>query len=61
MAGVLFGMLKYGDPEQAMRFGNAMSSVKNTVSGDLPDSDIVEIERIIREHNTNGPVSEMNR
>ena len=44
-----------------MRFGNAMSSVKNTVSGDLPDSDIVEIERIIREHNTNGPVSEMNR
>ena len=61
VAGVLFGMLKYGDPEQAMRFGNAMSSVKNTVSGDLPDSDIVEIERIIREHNTNGPVSEMNR
>ena len=52
---------EYGDPEQAMRFGNAMSSVKNTVSGDLPDSDIVEIERIIREHNTNGPVSEMNR
>ena len=40
---------------------NAMSSVKNTVSGDLPDSDIVEIERIIREHNATGPVSEMNR
>ena len=61
VAGVLFGMLKYGDPQQAMRFGNATSSVKNTVPGDLPSSDLGEIERIIREHNSSEPVSEMNR
>ena len=34
VAGVLFGLLKYGDPEKAMQFGNATSSVKNTVPGD---------------------------
>jgi 2-dehydro-3-deoxygluconokinase len=61
VAGVLFGLLKYNDPEKAMQFGNATSSVKNTVPGDLPSSDFKEIERIIREHNATGPVSEMNR
>lgn len=60
-AGVLFGLLKYGDPEQAMRFGNATAAMKITVPGDLPSSDFEEIERIIREHNATGPVSEMNR
>ena len=39
VAGVLFGLLKYGDPQKAMQFGNATSSVKNTVPGDLPSSD----------------------
>ena len=61
LAGVLFGLLKYGDPQKAMQFGNATSSVKNTVPGDLPSSDFKEIDRIIREHNATGPVSEMNR
>ena len=61
VAGVLFGLLKYGDPEKAMQFGNATSSVKNTVPGDLPSSDFKEINRIIREHHSTGPVSEMNR
>lgn len=61
VGGVLFGLLKYGDPEQAMRFGNATSSVKNTIPGDLPGSDLHEIERIIQEHNAVGPVSELNR
>lgn len=28
VAGVLFGLLKYGDPQKAMQFGNATSSVK---------------------------------
>ena len=44
-----------------MEFGNATSSVKNTVPGDLPSSDFKEIDRIIREHHSTGPVSEMNR
>lgn len=61
VAGVLFGLLKYGDPRRAMQVGNATSSVKNTVPGDLPSSDFKEIDRIIREHNATGPVSEMNR
>lgn len=61
VAGVLFGLLKYGDAEKAMQVGNATSSVKNTVPGDLPSSDFKEIERIMREHNATGPVSEMNR
>ena len=61
VAGVLFGLLKYNDPEKAMEFGNATSSVKNTVPGDLPSSDFKEIDRIIREHHASGPVSEMNR
>lgn len=61
VAGVLFGMLKYNDPYKAMQFGNATSSVKNTVSGDLPSSDFAEIERIIQEHNHMGPTSELNR
>ena len=61
VAGVLFGLLKYGDAKRAMQFGNATSSVKNTVPGDLPSSDFKEIDRIIHEHNATGPVSEMNR
>lgn len=61
VAGVLFGLLKYGDAKHAMQIGNATSSVKNTVSGDLPSSDYEEIQRIIKEHNAEGPVSEMDR
>ena len=51
----------FANPQKAMQFGNATSSVKNTVPGDLPSSDFKEIDRIIREHNATGPVSEMNR
>lgn len=61
VAGVLFGLLKFGDAEQAMHYGNATSTVKNTVPGDLPSSDFKEITRIIAEHHATGPVSEMNR
>ncbi len=61
VSGVLFGLLQDGDPQRAMRYGNATSSVKNTVPGDLPSSDLQEIEGIIAQHNATGPVSEMNR
>lgn len=50
VAGVLFGLLKFNDPQQAVWYGNAMSSVKNTVPGDLPSSSFGEIQRIIRDH-----------
>lgn len=61
VGGVLFGLLKYGDPRKALQFGNATSSVKNTIPGDLPSSDFKEIDRIIRAHNATGPQSELNR
>lgn len=61
VAGVLFGLLKYNEPEKALWFGNAMSSVKNTVPGDLPGSSFGEIRRIIADHHAGGPASEMSR
>ncbi len=35
--------------------------MKNTIPGDLPTSDLEEINTIIREHNQTGPQSEMSR
>lgn len=60
-AGVLFGMLKYNDPQKAMEFGNATCATKNTVFGDLPVSDFREISKIIKEHQATGRQSEMDR
>ena len=61
VSGVLYGMLKTGNPAKALQYGNATSSVKNTIPGDLPASDLNEIESIIRNHNSKGNVSELNR
>ncbi len=61
VAGALYGFLKYDDPMKAVQFGNATSSVKNTIHGDLPSSDLEEIQMIIRNHNATGYVSELNR
>ena len=61
VSGVLYGLLKTGDPAMALSYGNATSSVKNTISGDLPASDLREIESIIRNHNISGFESELNR
>ncbi|MBE5825949.1 MAG: sugar kinase [Butyrivibrio sp.] len=61
VSGVLYGLLKYDDVEKALEYGNATSSVKNTIPGDLPASDLGEIDGIIRNHKATGPVSELNR
>lgn len=61
VSGVLFGLLKYNDCQKALQYGNAYSSVKNTIMGDLPSSDKKEIDRIISAHNSGGPQSELNR
>ncbi|MCR5743497.1 MAG: sugar kinase [Lachnospiraceae bacterium] len=61
VSGVLYGLLSTGDPAKALAYGNATSSVKNTIPGDLPASDLKEIENIIRAHNATGQVSELNR
>jgi len=61
VSGVLFGLLEYNDCQKALQYGNAYSSVKNTIMGDLPSSDKKEIDRIISAHNNEGYQSELNR
>lgn len=61
VAGALFGILKYGDIQKALEFGNAMSAVKNTTYGDMPASSLEEIESIISSHKSDGAQDEMNR
>ncbi len=61
VSGVLYGLLKYNDVEKALYYGNATSSVKNTVPGDLPACDLQVIDSIIKNHHSDGPVSELNR
>ena len=46
---------------RALEIGNAAGAVKNTVPGDLPSSDLREIETLIREHKHIGPQLEMAR
>jgi Sugar kinases, ribokinase family len=60
VAGVLFGYIKFNDFQKALEFGNAMSAIKNTVSGDLPVSDFQEITRVINDRKTHN-TSEMVR
>ena len=62
VGGILYGLLS--EPrnyQRALQYGNAASSVKNTIPGDLPSSDKAELDSIIRDHNQAGEVSEMNR
>lgn len=62
ISGALYGLLSSGgDCQKAVAYGNATSAVKNTIPGDLPTSDIGEINTIIKEHNQVGPQSEMSR
>ncbi len=61
VSGVLFGLIKFGDAQKALEYGNATSSVKNTIPGDLPASDLREIDNIIKNHKGQGGGSELNR
>ncbi|QHQ60203.1 sugar kinase [Anaerocolumna sedimenticola] len=61
VSGVLFGLLAYGDCQKALEYGNAACAVKNTVLGDLPSTDIKEMDKIIESHKGTGYQSEMNR
>lgn len=60
LSGVLFGILKYNNLQNALEFGNAMSVLKNTVLGDLSCVDFNLVNRTIGEHKT-GQSSELNR
>ena len=61
VSGVLYSILSGKSIEEAVEYGNAMAAVKNTVPGDLQATTILEIESVIRDHNSVGVVSEMNR
>ena len=62
ISGALYGLLSSGgDCQKAVAFGNATAAVKNTIPGDLPSSNLDEIETIIKAHNQTGPQSEMAR
>lgn len=62
ISGVLYGLLsKEGDYQRALEYGNATSSLKNTIPGDLLSTDLKEIDGIIREHKSTGRVAEMDR
>lgn len=61
VAGALYGLLKHGDINSAVKYGNAMAALKNTIVGDMIVSDLGEVDRIITSHNSTGPKSEMIR
>lgn len=61
VAGVLYGILSGKQTEDAMAYGNALSAIKNTVSGDMSISSIDEVEAVIKSHRAEGPQDEMVR
>ena len=62
ISGVLYGLLSHeGDYQKALEYGNATSSLKNTIPGDLLSTDLKEIDGIIKEHKSTGRIAEMDR
>lgn len=61
VAGVLYGILSGGSVEDAMSYGNALSAIKNTVSGDMSISSIDEVNSVIESHRATGVQDEMVR
>ena len=62
ISGALYGLLKYDmNCRKALEYGNACGAMKNTVLGDLLVSDLKEIDAMIKDHQTTGRVSEMER
>lgn len=62
ISGALYGLLAHNmDCQKAMEYGNAAAAVKNTIPGDLPSSNLAEIDSIIANHQSTGLQLEMNR
>lgn len=62
IAGALYGLISSnGDVQNAVRYGNATAAMKNTIPGDLPQSNLAEIDSVIADHYSDGFVSEMKR
>lgn len=61
VSGVLYGILSGGSIRDAMSYGNALSAIKNTVSGDMSISSIDEVNSVITSHKAVGIQDEMVR
>ena len=61
VAGALFALLRFRDIRRIAEYGDAMAALKNTIMGDMTECDLADIERIIKNHNAQGPMSEMER
>ncbi|MBR1857031.1 MAG: sugar kinase [Oribacterium sp.] len=62
ISGALYGLISSGgDVREAVKYGNATSAMKNTIPGDLPQSNLKEINAVIEDHYSTGFHSEMNR
>ncbi len=61
VAGMLYGLLSGGSIEDSMAYGNALSAIKNTVSGDMSISSIDEVRLVIDSHRATGVQDEMVR
>ncbi|MBQ7901240.1 MAG: sugar kinase [Clostridia bacterium] len=61
VSGVLYGILSGDSIDDAMSLGNALSAIKNTVSGDMSISSIDEVNSIIESHRATGVQDEMVR
>jgi 2-dehydro-3-deoxygluconokinase len=62
VAGALYGLLsEKGSCEKALMYGNAYSALKDTVPGDLPTSDLKEVQNTIAAHQSNDAQPEMER
>ena len=61
VAGALYGLIRHRDLRKMAEYGDAMAALKNTIPGDTTQCDLVDIDRIIKNHTTEGPKSEMVR
>lgn len=61
VAGALYGLLRFGTIEEAARWGDAMSALKNTIPGDMTVCSAEDILRVISSHEKSGAQSEMVR
>ena len=61
VAGALYALLKFRDIQKIAEYGDAMAALKNTIMGDMTECDLGDIERIIKNHVSTGPKSEMVR
>ncbi len=59
-SGALYALLTTGNIANAVRFGNAMAALKSTIPGDLPCTNLSEVEKLIFAHQ-NEDLSEMER